>query len=110
MHNTIKRNGQTFVRPARLPRGVYGRSFGQAVSSNMANAPLKWSNLKANLCPRCHVDFTRGLQTRPDMRSQHKGQGKLLTHECGFAIHEKKYEQIVNNMVNQSLDQEEDDL
>ncbi len=54
---------------------------------------MKWINLKNNICPQCNKDFMKGLVVESNMRPT------LFTHKCGFKITEKRYQEIVSEMV-----------
>lgn len=51
-----------------------------------------WSNLKKNICPECNrnlVDHAVYTET-------------MIECECGFRISQRKYKQIVTNMISQA--------
>lgn len=60
---------------------------------------LKWDNLKINKCPQCNKDFMKGVTLSFDHQ--------MMAHNCGFQIGQRRYKEIVNNMVTQSLKENE---
>lgn len=64
---------------------------------------MKWVNLKINKCPQCDKDFTRGMKTEKTK------EGLLMLHKCGFKISEKRYKEIVNNLVESNLNHKRKD-
>lgn len=55
---------------------------------------MKWSNLKQNLCPQCDKKFSYGSFQRAG----------YIECDCGFAIREKRYSEIVNSQITQDLE------
>ena len=63
---------------------------------------LNWYNLKNNKCPQCNRDIIKGLKTFPI----NDGDGNMvqtLQHFCGFTISEKKYNEIVADIITKGL-------
>ena len=67
---------------------------------------MKWSNLKQNKCPKCDKAFNYSAFKNPGY--------VVCTPECGFAIRERRYSEIVTSQINADLerkwDQEQEEL
>ena len=60
---------------------------------------MKWVLLKQNKCPSCG----KLLQYSSDKIDNSGGVGEMFYCACGFKIHERKFTEIVNSMVNSDL-------
>lgn len=52
---------------------------------------MKWSNLKANKCPKCNKDLLFGI-------------GDILKCSCGFSIGSKRMKEIVSSKVHREIE------
>lgn len=68
---------------------------------------MNWNILKNNRCPRCHGDFTKGLEVTPGGKIDDMISGdmsdSMMHHKCGFMITESRYREIVSSQIIKSL-------
>lgn len=62
---------------------------------------MKWHNLKNNRCPKCNIDFLKGLTVESN------NQPTMFTHKCGFKISEQKYLGITTKLNNENINSDE---
>lgn len=61
---------------------------------------MKWNNLKSNKCPKCGKDWMGSFGQNLSLN------GTMMTHICGFTISEKRYGEVVRNLVSKEIDEE----
>lgn len=93
-----------FIRSAKLPRGAYSKSLGEAVSPYVSpgDGRLDWNALRFNVCPKCHKPIVQGLKVE-DMIGDFD---HMMIHQCGFMIRESKYRKIVSSQTSSKLEED----
>jgi hypothetical protein len=71
---------------------------------------MNWNIIKDNRCPRCHKDFTKGMEIteggKLDDMIAGDMTGKMIIHTpCGFMITEQRYKEIVSGIVEKEIKQ-----
>ena len=115
MGNTVARNGKTFVRQAKLPRGAYPQKpLPEVIAPYRQSTTIKnlyWENLKENRCPKCFKNFMIGLETQPNPEQAFN---QIMRHGCGFRIRDFSYRRIVSGQITgeieEKMQQEQEEL
>ena len=63
---------------------------------------MKWNNLKINKCPKCNKDWSLTLK---EEKTGAFGL-KMLIHDCGFKIYERRYREILQSTISKNIDSE----